>query len=111
MFKDSNSPQTDLQCLQRWLALPETKEVLEHLEVASQSLLNLIVEVLPNSMEATHLREQSIGEVRGLRHLGRLTESRLSELVQTVDELKKRAESEAVPQIDESSTPTSATNS
>jgi hypothetical protein len=107
MFKDSSSPQTDLRNLQQWLSNPLTQEVLSHLVAAADSLNNLILEVVPDSILGTHLREQSIGEVRGLRFLGKVLLTEQDTLQLLVDEINNRAKDEAVHATDESSTPSS----
>jgi len=72
---------------------------------AEAKLQALVLDTVPDSIKLQHLREQSIGEVRGLRHLRLLVASTLEDLKQRVDEINKRAESQAVTQVDEASNP------
>jgi hypothetical protein len=105
MFNDSNSPHSDLLSLQAWLKQPLTQEALLHLGEAADSLSRLVMDNIPDSILHTNLREQSIGEVRGLRLLHKVCQDRLLELQRKVDEDLKRAKDESVPQMDESSEP------
>ena len=77
---NSDSPQTRLNNLSNWLALPETQRQLQTLEQEAQGLQEIVLETIPRGHDETLLREQSIGELRGLRRLSKLTSIELADL-------------------------------
>ena len=81
---DSNSAHSELRNLCSWLQESQTKELLEQLEAEASSLVNLVLTQIPNSTEANLLREQSIGESRGLRRLQAYVQARIEELQEAI---------------------------
>lgn len=91
MLNNSTSPQSDLESLCNWLALPETKEVLQYLQDKA-NLTEVMVKASPLAYKDEQTREQLdaatihslrdhfIGEEKGLRHLAKLLAQREEEL-------------------------------
>ena len=97
MLKDSESPQTALLSLCDWLALEETKEVLNLLKDKAD-LAEVMVKASPQAYRdnkdgnildgdvISQLRNQFIGEEKGLRHLSKLLAQREKELREKLKE-------------------------
>jgi hypothetical protein len=87
MLTDSTSPQNALECLCKWLALPETKEVLNHLKdkaEATDSLIKRRPDAFRDPKNDTILsgdvivmiKERATGEQIGLKYLSTLLAQR-----------------------------------
>lgn len=98
MLTDSNSILTRLNSLHKWLEEPETKRLLHLLKQEAEQLQDLVFNRVPgekiNSIQGdtaheTILREQSIGEFRGLNRLQRIVEIELEQLREQVETINQ----------------------
>lgn len=86
MLKNSTSPLSDLQNLLQWLELPQTKECLLELQDKAETarLMALASPQAYNNVrdsgEINQLRNQFIGNLKGLTELQRILTSREVEL-------------------------------
>ena len=94
MSTDSNSILTKLNSLHKWLEEPETQRLLLLLKLEAEQLQDLVFNRVPgekiNSLpgDTAHeklLREQSIGEFRGLTRLQRIIDIELETLREQVE--------------------------
>lgn len=105
MLTDSNSPQIALSTLQRWRGLAETQEVLLHLQALGQTAQTMALaspdrfrvtvnrqEHLPDGTVIEQMRNQFIGNSKGLFHLRRLLDDRETELAAIIKEQSNQAQ-------------------
>lgn len=97
MLTDSNSPHSDLQSLLNWRELPATQEVLKTLDSLARPAERMAnaspdryrltvnrVEMLPDGETITQMRNQFIGNFKGLDALKNLLDAREAELRETI---------------------------
>jgi len=83
---DLTSPLNEHRSLCSWLQDRSTLQWLEELETLAVALNKLVLGEVPRSREAEILREQSIGEIRGLRRLMMATTIRKLELEELIQQ-------------------------
>jgi len=83
---DLTSPLNEYRNLCSWLQDKSTQQWLEELETLASALNKLVLGEVPRSREAELLREQSIGEIRGLRRLIMATTIRKQELEELIQQ-------------------------
>jgi len=96
---DSTSPHNELRNLCNWLEQPLTQQFLKDLEEIAGNLQARVLLEVPRSREGEILREQSLGEIRGLRHLEEYVTTRKKELETEVEELQHVIQKETVSEI------------
>jgi hypothetical protein len=89
---DSISPHNAHRNLCSWLQESQTQRLLADLEALAESLNQLVLDRVPASREQEMLREQSIGEIRGLRRLHLLVAVRKEELEEEIRRLEQTGE-------------------
>jgi hypothetical protein len=72
-----------------WLREYQTQRHLSDLEALAESLNQLVLDRVPASREQEMLREQSIGEIRGLRRLHQMLAGRKEELEEEIRQLEQ----------------------
>ena len=87
----STSPHNEHRNLCSWLQDSLTQQWLADLEALAASLNQLVLDRVPASREQEVLREQSIGEIRGLRRLRLATAIRKEELEEEIRHLEPTA--------------------
>jgi hypothetical protein len=80
------SPLNEHRSLCSWLQDSSTRQWLEELESLASALNKLVLDEVPRSRESEILREQSIGEIRGLRRLMMATTIRKQELEELIQQ-------------------------
>ena len=83
---DLTSPLNEHRSLCSWLQDSSTQQWLEELETLAVALNKLVLDEVPRSRESEILREQSIGEIRGLRRLMMATTIRKLELEELIQQ-------------------------
>jgi hypothetical protein len=83
---DLISPLNEHRSLCSWLQDKSTQQWLEELESLASALNKLVLDEVPRSRESEILREQSIGEIRGLRRLMMATTIRKQELEELIQQ-------------------------
>ncbi len=103
MFNDSTSPQIEYNSLLQWRNLPETQEVLKYLRDKVEATDRMVhrspigyrsvVDNREVPMEAglvQQLRDQFVGEWRGLREFERKLDERQAELEEKLKQQEKK---------------------
>ena len=86
---DLTSPHNAHRNLCLWLKEYQTQRHLSDLEALAESLNQLVLDRVPASREQEMLREQSIGEIRGLRRLHQMLAGRKEELEEEIRQLEQ----------------------
>lgn len=87
MSTNSDSLQTRHSNLSAWLQAPKTQQLLQTLAEEANGLQEILLSRVPgdsgrDTQFETILREQSIGEIRGLRRIASLVQNELNEILE-----------------------------